>query len=125
MNLRNLKYFVAVYQLKSFSAAAKACYIAQPSISSAVAQLESELNALACFCHELFLQMEMVGEIRKYVGMPTTYVTSRHMFVHEDNSSALNFAQTMSPHFTSGRKWYANKTVQFFGRKYKVRDSFV
>ena len=44
MNLRNLKYFVAVYQLKSFSAAAKACYIAQPSISSAVAQLESELN---------------------------------------------------------------------------------
>ncbi len=44
MNLRNLKYFVSVYQLGSFSAAAKACYIAQPSISSAVAQLEDELN---------------------------------------------------------------------------------
>ena len=44
MNLRNLKYFVAVYQQRSFSAAAKACYIAQPSISSAIAQLETELN---------------------------------------------------------------------------------
>lgn len=44
MDLRNLSYFVAVYQKQSFSAAAKSCFIAQPSISAAVAQLEQELN---------------------------------------------------------------------------------
>jgi len=44
VDLRNLTYFVAVYEQHSFSAAAKSCFIAQPSISSAVAQLEQELN---------------------------------------------------------------------------------
>ncbi|OKY26456.1 MULTISPECIES: LysR family transcriptional regulator [Thalassotalea] len=44
MDLKQLKYFVAVYEHRSFNAAAKACFIAQPSISNAVAQLERELQ---------------------------------------------------------------------------------
>ncbi|MCJ8320529.1 MAG: LysR family transcriptional regulator [Colwellia sp.] len=44
MDLRTLKYFVFVYEQQSFSAAAKLCFVAQPSISSAVAQLEQSLN---------------------------------------------------------------------------------
>ncbi|AZQ83244.1 LysR family transcriptional regulator [Colwellia sp. Arc7-635] len=44
MDLKSLNYFISVYELKSFSAAAKACYIAQPSISAAIAQLERQLN---------------------------------------------------------------------------------
>jgi DNA-binding transcriptional LysR family regulator len=44
MDLKSLHYFTSVYQLNSFSAAAKACFIAQPSISSAIAQLEQQLN---------------------------------------------------------------------------------
>lgn len=44
MNLRALSYFIAVVDKGSISGAAKHCYIAQPSISSAVAQLETELS---------------------------------------------------------------------------------
>lgn len=44
MDLKNLKYFVAVYEKESFSGAAKHCFVAQPSISSAIAHLEAELN---------------------------------------------------------------------------------
>lgn len=44
MDLRSLKYFVFVYEQQSFSAAAKLCFVAQPSISSSVAQLEHSLN---------------------------------------------------------------------------------
>lgn len=44
MDLKHLKYFIAVFEQRSFSAAAKSCFIAQPSISAAVAQLEQELN---------------------------------------------------------------------------------
>jgi hypothetical protein len=44
MDLRSLKYFVSVYQERSFSAAAKACFVAQPSISFAIAQLEENLK---------------------------------------------------------------------------------
>ncbi|GHE91968.1 LysR family transcriptional regulator [Thalassotalea profundi] len=44
MDLRALKYFVAVVEQQSFSGAAKACFIAQPSISAAIIQLEQELK---------------------------------------------------------------------------------
>ena len=44
MDLKSLNYFIAVYELKSFSAAAKTCFIAQPSISAAIAQLEQQLS---------------------------------------------------------------------------------
>ncbi len=44
MDFRSLRYFVAVFEEQSFSAAAKRCFVAQPSISGAVQQLESELD---------------------------------------------------------------------------------
>ncbi|GAA6203476.1 MULTISPECIES: LysR family transcriptional regulator [Thalassotalea] len=44
MDLKHLNYFITVYEQKSFSAAAKHCFIAQPSISAAIAQLELELQ---------------------------------------------------------------------------------
>ncbi|MEW6998335.1 LysR family transcriptional regulator [Colwelliaceae bacterium BS250] len=50
MDLRSLKYYVSVYEQGSFSAAAKCCYVAQPSISAAVAQLEKTL------CSNLFIR---------------------------------------------------------------------
>jgi DNA-binding transcriptional LysR family regulator len=44
MDLKALGYFIAVYEQKSISAAAKSCFIAQPSISSAIKQLEDTLK---------------------------------------------------------------------------------
>lgn len=43
MELRVLRYFLAAYETGSVSGAARRCGVAQPSISSAIAQLESEL----------------------------------------------------------------------------------
>lgn len=50
MDLKQLSYFVSVYECNSFSGAAKRCFIAQPSISNAMASLESELE------HPLFIR---------------------------------------------------------------------
>lgn len=44
MELRNLQYFISVYQELSFSKAAKKCLVSQPSISAAIGQLEAELD---------------------------------------------------------------------------------
>ena len=44
MDFRSLRYFIAVFEEQSFSAAAKRCFVAQPSISGAVGQLEQELE---------------------------------------------------------------------------------
>lgn len=45
MDLRALNYFVRIYENGSISAAAKACFVAQPSISAAIQLLEEELNS--------------------------------------------------------------------------------
>lgn len=44
MDIRQLGYFVAVYEQGSISAAARHCCVAQPSLSAALRQLEQELG---------------------------------------------------------------------------------
>ena len=44
MDIRQLNYFVAVYEQGSVSAAARQCCVAQPSLSAALRQLEQELG---------------------------------------------------------------------------------
>ena len=62
MDLRALKYFVAVVENGSFSAAAKVCYIAQPSISSAISQLESELKQQLFIRHTRGIEVTEHGD---------------------------------------------------------------
>jgi DNA-binding transcriptional LysR family regulator len=44
MDLRELGYFVAVYEEQSVTAAARRCFISQPSVSAALSSLEHELE---------------------------------------------------------------------------------
>lgn len=44
MDIRTLRYFISVYDELSLSGAAKRCFVAQPSISTAIQQLENELG---------------------------------------------------------------------------------
>ncbi|MEE1672612.1 LysR family transcriptional regulator [Agarivorans aestuarii] len=44
MDARLLRSFVAVFEERSMTAAAERCYVSQPSLSSAIKQLESELE---------------------------------------------------------------------------------
>ncbi|WP_315726075.1 MULTISPECIES: LysR family transcriptional regulator [unclassified Bradyrhizobium] len=50
MDIRELRYFSAVFEERSLTRAAARCYVSQPSISLAIANLETELGA------ELFLR---------------------------------------------------------------------
>ncbi len=44
MELHQLRYFLAVAQTGSFTAAARVCYVSQPSLSAQIAKLEDELG---------------------------------------------------------------------------------
>ena len=50
MTLRQIEFFIAVFESRSFSKAAKALYVSQQTISKAIRQLERELS------HELFVR---------------------------------------------------------------------
>ena len=43
MDLRLLRFFIAVYEEKNITLAAERCCVSQPSISSGIKQLEQEL----------------------------------------------------------------------------------
>lgn len=83
MDLRALKYFIAVYENGSFSGAAKHCFIAQPSISAAVAQLESELNIQLFARHARGVKStpdgdKLYGLAKKLIGQANAISASFH-----------------------------------------------
>ena len=51
MELRSLKYFQSVNEQGSIIAAARACFVSQPSITTAIKQLESDLDIILFIRH--------------------------------------------------------------------------
>src|SRR5262245_38985357 len=43
MDMRELRYFAAVFELRNVTAAARRCFVSQPSVSAAIASLEADV----------------------------------------------------------------------------------
>jgi DNA-binding transcriptional LysR family regulator len=52
MDIRELRYFAAVFRERNLTAAAKICFISQPSISTAITHLEAELGTALFIRHK-------------------------------------------------------------------------
>lgn len=52
MDIRELRYFAAVYRERSLTAAARTCFVSQPSISTAITNLEAELGTTLFIRHK-------------------------------------------------------------------------
>lgn len=52
MDIRLLRLFIAVYEEKNFTVASKKCFVSQPSISTAIRQLEEELGKTLFIRHK-------------------------------------------------------------------------
>jgi DNA-binding transcriptional LysR family regulator len=52
MDIRELRYFAAVFRERNLTAAAKRCFISQPSISAAITNLEAELGTTLFVRHK-------------------------------------------------------------------------
>src|SRR5919201_5950769 len=52
MDIRELRYFSAVFGERSLTAAARRCFVSQPSISAAIANLEAELGTTLFIRHK-------------------------------------------------------------------------
>ncbi|MDX2479835.1 MAG: LysR family transcriptional regulator [Desulfuromusa sp.] len=63
MELRTLRYFISVYEELSLSGAAKRCFVAQPSISAAIQQLEKELDRQLFIRHSKGVSPTQAGKV--------------------------------------------------------------
>jgi len=52
MNIRELRYFAAVYRERNLTVAARTCFVSQPSISTAITNLEAELGTTLFIRHK-------------------------------------------------------------------------
>src|SRR5512147_2357892 len=52
MDIRELRYFAAVFRERNLTAAAQRCFISQPSISAAIGNLEAELGTALFIRHK-------------------------------------------------------------------------
>jgi DNA-binding transcriptional LysR family regulator len=52
MDIRELRYFLAVYEERSLTAASQRCHISQPSVSAALAAIETELGTKLFLRHK-------------------------------------------------------------------------
>ena len=65
MELQQLRYFLSVAQTGSFTAAAKACHVAQPSLSSQIKKLEEDLGGALLQRSRQGSRLTQTGEIFK------------------------------------------------------------
>ncbi|WP_150284566.1 LysR family transcriptional regulator [Rummeliibacillus sp. TYF-LIM-RU47] len=63
MELRELKYFIAVVKNKSFTKAAEDLHVTQPTLSKVVKSLESEFDAALFYRYPRHIELTDVGEI--------------------------------------------------------------
>lgn len=52
MDVRLLRFFIAVFEERNFTAASKRCYVSQPSISTSIKQLEEEVGSMLFIRHK-------------------------------------------------------------------------
>lgn len=62
MNLRDLKYLVAVAELNNFSLAAERCFVSQPTLSAQIKKLENELDVVIFERNNRFVRLTDAGE---------------------------------------------------------------
>src|SRR5258708_10005125 len=62
MEIRQIKYFLAISKFGSFTAAAKGIGVAQPALSTQMAKLEAELGGLLFVRHKRGVELTVMGE---------------------------------------------------------------
>lgn len=116
MELRQLKYFVKVAELKNFSAAAKALNITQSTLSQQIRQLEQELGVELLIRDSRHVQLNDMGEAflpsaRRTLTEATACVDRIHDVQHLQ-AGILNIGSTFTFSIL------LEETVLSFNRKY-------
>jgi LysR family hydrogen peroxide-inducible transcriptional activator len=104
MNLRALKYFVKLAELKHFSRAAEACFVSQPTLSTQIRKLEEELGVQLVERAPRKVKLTAVGEEvaarARHVlrDVEQIYATARRSRDPETGTLRLGLFPTLAPY---------------------------
>lgn len=98
MDLKALRYFVAVVEKGSITAASEACFVAQPSISHAINKLESELQLTLFTRQSRGVKVTEQGEVfyQEAKGLLNHANAVRSRFMNKENSRRLTVSVAQS-----------------------------
>ena len=94
MDIRELRYFAAVYRERNLTAAARACFVSQPSISTAITHLEAELGTTLFIRHKKGVAPTSSAE--------QFYVLARRIIDETDAARSLFRKPSAKTHVTLG-----------------------
>jgi LysR family hydrogen peroxide-inducible transcriptional activator len=104
VNLRALKYFVTLAELKHFSRAAEACFVSQPTLSTQIRKLEDELGVQLVERAPRKVQLTAAGEeiaARARIvlrDVEQIYATARRARDPEKGTLRLGLFPTLAPY---------------------------
>jgi DNA-binding transcriptional LysR family regulator len=94
MDIRELRYFAAVFTERNLTAAAQRCFISQPSISAAIANLEAELGTTLFIRHKKGVASTAAAE--------QLYLVARRVIDEVDAARNLFRTPVVRPSLTLG-----------------------
>lgn len=107
MNFQQLRFVVAVAEMRSFTSAADLCCVTQPALSNAIAQLEDELGSKLFDRTTRSVSLtgfgeSMIGEIRAVVDAKTQLlVRSAEYLARDDNQVHIGISPLISDDYVA------------------------
>lgn len=90
MKMQQVRYFIALYEIKNFSRAAKRCGVSQPSLTNAIKRLEQTLGG------QLFKRNRGSTELTELGQVVKPYLTQLDQCVYEVKRKAETFLSAPS-----------------------------
>lgn len=112
MDLRSLKYFVTVFEQGSISAAARYCFISQPSVSAALAELEKELGAELFIRHQKGVSPTQAGQELYHHALPLLGQAKALTKLFQKKAQPVSFRLGLIPALGSRRMSHLLKAIR-------------
>jgi DNA-binding transcriptional LysR family regulator len=116
MELRHLRYFIAIAEERSFTAAAERLWVAQPGLSTQIRRLEAELGVRLFERHPRGIDLTQAGEL--FLGRARVAVSAADVALATGRDLEAGVIGSLRLGLAAGARWSAGSELLLrFGRE--------
>ena len=116
MELRHLRYFIAIAEERSFTAAAERLWVAQPGLSTQIRRLEAELGVRLFERHPRGVDLTQAGEL--FLGRARVAVSAADAALRTGRDLQAGVVGSLRLGLAAGARWpLASELLLRFGRE--------